>query len=305
MAVVARDQDVDGRGTSVSQGWRVSSGLRLPGRKGSVLCFANQKGGVGKTASAVSLVAALAEEGLKCLLVDADPQGNATRWLGIRDAERRPGVYEAICLGLHLREVMVPSSVPGVWVAPASIRLAGGAVELARDSRGLLRLREAVRGLEEFDLVVVDSPPSMGVLSMSALVASEFLVVPVQCEYLALEGLGQILESVERVRASYNPHLGIIGILLTMWDGRTRLSADVEQEVRKHFGGAVFGSVIPRSVRIAEAPSYGLPITSFAPDSSGAAAYREFARELWERICVRIGGSGRDGQRREEGGGSR
>ena len=248
---------------------------------GKVFALANQKGGVGKTTTAVNVAACLAEAGARTLVVDLDPQANATSGLG----ERANGSSSYDLLdGAALDEVAHETQFANLDLVPARPELAGAAVELARHGDGEVFLTPALApGRERYDFVFVDSPPSLGPLTVNALAAADRAVVPVQCEYYALEGLAQLLRSVELVRARLNPRLAVVGMVLTMVDRRTRLAADVAAEVRRHFGGLVFDAVVPRNVRLAEAPSHGLPITAYAPSSPGADAYYRVASELVDR----------------------
>jgi chromosome partitioning protein len=247
-----------------------------------IYALANQKGGVGKTTTAINVAACIAEAGARVLLVDFDPQANATTGLGLRPPRGR-STYDLLH-GTAMRDIIVETSTPGLALAPAHPDLAAAAVELPdRDDRDRILGAALAEVGDEFPYVLVDCPPSLGMLTINALAAANRLIVPVQCEYYALEGLAQLLETVELIRARVNPRLSLTGLLLTMHDGRTRLSADVVREVREHFGPKVFTSVIPRSVRIAEAPSHGLPITAYDPGSAGADAYYRVALEVVER----------------------
>jgi chromosome partitioning protein len=250
---------------------------------GTVYAIANQKGGVGKTTTAVNVGACIAEAGRSTLLVDVDPQANATVGLGIA-RDRRPGLYEVLGGEAEAQEAITAASVPGLEVLPAGAGLAGANVELPRleDFHG--RLRECLDPVRErFDYVLLDCPPSLGPLTVSALVAADKVIVPVQTEYFALEGLAGLLETLAAVQRELNPRLTVAGMLLTMHDGRTRLGQDVEREVREHFPDLVFATVIPRNVRVGEAPSYGLPVTHHDPHSAGAEAYFELAKEVAAR----------------------
>ena len=245
-----------------------------------MIAIANQKGGVGKTTTAVHVGAYL---GLvdPVLLVDCDPQANATSWLGQDPRTVAPSVYEALLGETPLAEVIRPTGEQGLWLAPASYELAGAQVELVEAPDRELRLREALAPLRDaYELILLDCPPSLGLLTLNALVAADAVLVPVQCEYLALEGLGQLLESVERVREHLNPRLELLGLLLTMADARTNLSTQVQEEVRQHFPEVTFASVIPRAVRLSEAPSHGQSVLRYDPTSRGAAAYAALADEL-------------------------
>jgi chromosome partitioning protein len=245
-----------------------------------VYALANQKGGVGKTTTAINMAACVAEAGTPVLLIDLDPQANATTGLGFRPEQLEASTYDLLH-GRSLEDVVVSTGVPNLHLAPSHPDLAAAQVEL---SNGDTLLRDLLAGTgERYPYVFLDCPPSLGLLTVNALSAANRLIVPVQCEYYALEGLAQLLETVELIRAKVNPRLSLTGLLLTMHDGRTRLSADVAREVRSHFGPKVFSSVIPRSVRIAEAPSHGAPISSYDPRGSGAEAYYRVALEVVER----------------------
>jgi chromosome partitioning protein len=267
-----------------------SNRLRRP-QKTRLMVVANQKGGVGKTTTAVNVAAALAAGGLRILVVDLDPQGNASTALSVPHAEGTPGTYDVLTGELSLDEVTVESSLSGVAVVPATIDLAGAEIELVTLERRESRLRDALRGSvlsaegseSRFDFVMVDCPPSLGLLTLNALAAGDELLVPIQCEYYALEGLSQLLRTIDSVREHVNPSLRLGSILLTMYDGRTRLATGVADEVRNHFGDLVLRTTIPRSVRISEAPSYGQTVLTYDPDSLGARAYRAVAVELTER----------------------
>src|SRR3954454_18621510 len=250
----------------------------MPGR---VYALANQKGGVGKTTTTINLAACLAEAGERTLVVDLDPQAKATSGLG----ERANGSSSLDLLdGIPLERLVRPTRFPRLELVPSKPELAGAAAEISRRSDGEHYLSEALAGAtNDYAFVFVDCPPSLGPLTVNALAAADRVLVPVQAEYYALEGLSQLLHSVELIRRRLNPHLGIGGILLTMVDGRTRLAAQVEEEVRRHFGPLVFRTAVPRSVRLAEAPSYGLPAIAYDRRSAGADAYWKVAMELVER----------------------
>ncbi len=275
------------RGTSSAGNARA---LRRP-LKTRVMVVANQKGGVGKTTTAVNVAAALAQGGLRVLLIDLDPQGNASTAFAIATSDRRRGSYDVMTGAVRLADVELQSGdVPGVFVVPASIDLAGAEIELVALDQREFRLRNALQahfaGLDaasRYDFVLIDCPPSLGLLTLNALAAAEELLVPVQCEYYALEGLSQLLRTVSTVRDHVNPSLRVGAIVLTMYDARTRLAAGVADEVRAHFGAVVLETAIPRSVRISEAPSYGQTVLSYDPGSVGAAAYRAAADELAEQ----------------------
>ena len=248
---------------------------------GTVFALANQKGGVGKTTTAVNLAACLAEAGERTLVVDLDPQANATSGLG----ERANGTSSYDLLdGASIQELAHSTRFANLDLVPSRPELAGAVVELARLDDGETYLTNSlVPARDAYSFVFVDCPPSLGPLTVNALAAADRVLVPIQCEYYALEGLAQLLDSVDRVRVRLNPRLTVAGLLLTMADRRTRLTADVSREVRESFGDLVFVAVVPRSIRLAEAPSYGLPITVYAPSSPGADAYYKVASELVER----------------------
>jgi chromosome partitioning protein len=248
-----------------------------------VYAVANQKGGVGKTTTAVNLAACAATEGSQTLLVDLDPQCNATTALG-GDSTVHPSSYDCLTGETSVAEAARPAGPDNLWLVPANRDLAGAAVELPRIDGSETRLRERLGPVRErFERTLLDCPPSLGPVSVNALVAADRVVVPVQAEYLALEGLVQFLETLGLIRRELNPRLEVAGLLLTMYDERTRLAQDVESELRRHFGEMVFETVIPRSVRVAESPSYGLPVTDHAPGSRGAVAYEALSKELTSR----------------------
>jgi chromosome partitioning protein len=251
---------------------------------GQTIACANQKGGVGKTTTVVNLGSYLALAGERVLIVDLDPQGNATSGLGLDRNTIERSVYDAVIDGARIRELTVAGPIPGLDVVPSAIALAGAEVELAPvegRERRLGRLLSEISAA--YDYVLVDCPPSLGLLTVNALTAADSVLVPLQCEYYALEGLTQLLATLDLVRDHLNPDLAVKGVVLTMFDGRTNLSADVAAEVRRHLGDRVFDTVIPRSVRLSEAPSHGLPISRYSPDSPGAVAYAALAAELRAR----------------------
>ena len=246
---------------------------------GKIICIANQKGGVGKTTTAVNLAACLAEEGKRTLLLDMDPQGNASSGLGVK-AEKKT-VYEALLGECTLESAIEGTRQDHLWVAPSDIRLAGAELELASLDRREYRMRAAIEPLRDrYDFVIIDCPPSLGLLTINALSAAQSVLIPIQCEYYALEGVTALMNTVQRVKRGLNPKLEIEGVLLTMLDGRTNLGLQVVAEVKKHFKRQVFAVTIPRNVRLGEAPSHGLPIHLYDPRSTGAEAYRALAKEV-------------------------
>ena len=259
---------------------------------GQTIACANQKGGVGKTTTVVNVAAYLAADGARVLVIDFDPQGNATSGLGVVRAADGRSIYDALVDDVPLGDLAIATDVPGLHLVPSSIALAGAEVELAvlpQRERRLARLLAPIA--EAYDYVFVDCPPSLGLLTVNALTAADAVLVPLQCEYYALEGLSQLMATIHLVRDHLNPGLAVNGVVLTMFDARTNLSAEVAAEVRRHLAGAVYETVVPRSVRLAEAPSHGRPIAQYAPESRGAAAYRALATELHGRgIRHAVGG---------------
>ena len=250
-----------------------------------VLAVVNQKGGVGKSTTAVNLAAALGELGRKVLLIDLDPQGNATSGFGLHRYQRELCVYNALLGDTPLAALIEPVEVENVFVVPATIQLAGAEIELVSAFSRETKLKQVLEPVvDEFDLVIIDCPPSLGLLTVNALAAAEGLIIPIQCEYYALEGLSKLLDSVRLVRTHLNPSLDVFGAVMTMYDARTRLSQQVVGEVRDFFGEKVFETVIPRSVRLSEAPSFGQPVTLYEPGGRGAEAYRNLAKEVMDRV---------------------
>lgn len=249
-----------------------------------IISIINQKGGVGKSTTAINLSAALGEMGKQVLLVDLDPQGNTTSGLGVDKSQVTQCVYNALLEGVPLEEIIIPDVCDGLDLVPATINLAGAEVELVSEMARENRLKDAVGAMRgKYDYIFVDCPPSLGLLTVNALVAADKLIIPIQTEFYALEGVTKLLESMKRVKSRLNSQLDIFGILLTMYDGRTTLSRQVAAEVRNYFGAKVFETIIPRTVKLSESPSYGMPITQYDPTGKGAIAYTNLAKEVIER----------------------
>lgn len=246
-----------------------------------VIAVANQKGGVGKTTTAVNLSACLADAGKKVLLLDIDPQGNATSGIGLEKKEIKLCIYDALINEIPLKKIIVPSKIKNLDVVPATIQLAGAEIELVTTMSREVRLRNVLAEVrEQYEYIIIDCPPSLGLLTINALTAAETVLVPIQCEYYALEGLSQLTSTVKLVQKYLNSKLRYEGVLLTMFDARTNLSVLVEEEVRKVFKSQVFSVVIPRNVRLSEAPSHGLPIILYDERSRGAETYTQLAKEV-------------------------
>ena len=249
-----------------------------------VMAIINQKGGVGKSTTAINLSAALGELGKQVLLVDLDPQGNSSSGLGIEKSQVHNCVYDVLLNDVAIEDVIIPDVGEGLDLVPATINLAGAEVELVSEMARENRLKDAVGSLRgKYDYVFIDCPPSLGLLTVNALVAADKLLIPIQCEFYALEGVTKLLDSMKRVRTRLNPTLDIFGVLLTMYDGRTTLSRQVVEEVRSYFGKTVFTTLIPRTVKLSEAPSFGQPITQYDPSGKGAQSYVNLAKEVVQR----------------------
>lgn len=245
-----------------------------------VISIANQKGGVGKTTTAVNLSACLAQKGKRVLLIDTDPQGNATSGLGI-ESHTEKSVYNVLVDDMDIKETILSTMIKKLEICPANINLAGAEIELVSMVSRENRLKDAVDTIrDEYDYILIDCPPSLGLITLNAFTASDSVLVPIQCEYYALEGLGQLINTIKLVQKHLNPELVIEGVILTMFDARTNLSTQVSREVEKYFGNKVFQTIIPRNIRLSEAPSHGLPITLYDNESKGAETYKKLAKEL-------------------------
>lgn len=249
-----------------------------------VMAIINQKGGVGKSTTAINLSAALGEMGKQVLLIDLDPQGNSSSGLGIEKNEVDRCIYDVLLNDVSIEDVIIPDICEGLDVAPATINLAGAEVELVSEMARENRLKDAVGSMRgKYDYIFIDCPPSLGLLTVNALVAADKLLIPIQCEFYALEGVTKLLDSMKRVKTRLNPTLDIFGVLLTMYDGRTTLSRQVVDEVRRYFGKTVFETLVPRTVKLSEAPSFGQPITQYDPTGKGSQSYNDLAKEVINR----------------------
>lgn len=253
---------------------------------GKVIAIANQKGGVGKTTTAVNLSACLGQKGKKTLLIDIDPQGNSTSGLGVDPRKIERSIYDCLINDVPMSEVLVDTGFEGLWVCPSNIDLAGAELELvAKEAREYV-LKNAINEIkDDFDFIFIDCPPSLGLITLNSFTAADSVLVPIQCEYYALEGLGQLTNTIKMIKKKLNPELSLEGVLLTMFDARTNLSIQVVDEVKKFFKGKVYASIIPRNVRLSEAPSFGQPIIQYDKHSKGAACYMDLADEVIENNC--------------------
>lgn len=249
-----------------------------------IIAIANQKGGVGKTTTAINLSTCVAERGKKVLLIDIDPQGNATSGVGIAKSPDDKTIYDVLVNDVKIVDIIKPTAVKNLHICPSSINLAGAEVELVSLMSRETRLKKAIDNMEQkYDYIFMDCPPSLGLITLNAFTAATSVLVPIQCEYYALEGLGQLVNTIKLVQKNLNEDLEIEGVIMTMYDSRTKLSNQVSEEVKKYFGDKVFNTVIPRNIRLSEAPSHGLPITMYDPLSKGARTYKKLAKELIQK----------------------
>ncbi len=255
-----------------------------------IICFSNQKGGVGKTTSALNIAACIARSGKRVLFIDSDPQGNATSGVGIKKKTTNGSVYDLLIGRLSWQETVIETNVKGLSVIPSSMNLVGAELELVDEEDRVYRLRKALIGTEEkFDYIIIDCPPSLGLLTINALTASNYVVIPVLCEYYSLEGLSQLSATIKQIKKLYNPNIELLGVLINMFDGRLNLSIAILEEIKKYFADKILKTPIPRSVRISEAPSYGMVITEYDRNGKGAAAYSAVALEIMQR-CNKLDG---------------
>lgn len=250
----------------------------------TVISVTNQKGGVGKTTSAVNIAYFLAKAGKTTLLIDFDPQGNATSGLGVNKQELEATMAEVMLERVTLADIILPTKYKNLSLAPSTPHLANTEVELAQAERRFTRLKNAIQTLDDYDFIIIDSPPSLSLLTVNGLIAANYVLLPVQAEFYALEGLGQLLETMKLVRKNMNPTLDLLGVLPTMMDSRTTLSGQVLEEIKKHFPGKVFNNPIPRNIRLAEAPSHGVPVGVYDRFSKGSRAYKAVTKEIMERV---------------------